>query len=157
MSQPLVIFHYQEKKTSILCNKSDKMKNICGKFASEIQEDVNKLYFIYYGELINMKLEYENQIDEIDIREYSMDIIVIKRNNKNEEIICPEFNENEEKIDKENMNEIIGKIKIRKEDINKDIRIINSFEESKWDFGDDNNKYKNENEIKKCKIKINNK
>ena len=157
MSQALVIFNYKEKKVSISCNTSEKMKNIYERFASGIQEDVNKLDFIYNGEIINKELKYEEQIDEIDRREYSMDIIVINRNNKNEEIICPEFNENEEKIDKENMNEIIGKIKIRKEDINKYIRIINSFEESQCDFGDDNNKYKNENEIKKCKIKINNK
>ena len=82
MSQALVIFNYKEKKTSISCNTSEKMKNICERFASGIQEDVNKLDFIYNGEIINKELKYEDQVDEIDRREYSMDIIVINRNNK---------------------------------------------------------------------------
>ena len=52
-------------------------------------------------------------------------------------------------------NEITAKINIGKKDINKEIRIINSFEEYKR-----RNIYKsidgNEKEIKKCKIEINN-
>ena len=57
-----------------------------------------------------------------------------------------------------NINEIKAEIKIKQKDINKNIRIINSFEEyiRKKRIVDDNDKYKNEKEIKKCKIKINN-
>ena len=61
-------------------------------------------------------------------------------------------------------NEIIAEINIEKYDINKEIRIINSYEEydRQQQFSiyfpshliDD---YKNEKEIKKCIIKINNK
>ena len=56
------------------------------------------------------------------------------------------------------INYIIAEINIKNKDINKNIRIINSHEEC----GRSNNlkiydEYKNENEIKKCKIKINNK
>ena len=55
-----------------------------------------------------------------------------------------------------NINEINAEIKIKGKDINKYIRIINSYEEYKRDFELDD-KYKNEKEIKeKCKIKINN-
>ena len=57
-------------------------------------------------------------------------------------------------------NYIIAEIDIKEEDINKDIRIINSFEEYKrengW-YGGKEDEYQNEKEIKKCKIKINNK
>ena len=62
---------------------------------------------------------------------------------------------------KENESYIIATINIKKEDINKNIRIINSFEEVNKDFyfgkEEDRHKYENEKEIKKCKIKINDK
>ena len=61
-------------------------------------------------------------------------------------------------INKENY--IIAEINIKKHNINENIRIINSFEESKKQINwrDDQNSYKNEKEIKeKCIIKINNK
>ena len=58
-----------------------------------------------------------------------------------------------------NINYIIAEIDIKENDVNKDIRIINSFEEYKrekeWK-GEKEDEYKNEEEIKKCKIKINN-
>ena len=61
-----------------------------------------------------------------------------------------------------NENYIIGEIDIKNEDINKDIRIINSFEECKRIYNrkddKDDYKYENEKEIKEiCKIEINNK
>ena len=58
-------------------------------------------------------------------------------------------------------NYIQAEIEIREEYINKNIRIINSFEEIKrekgWSDKEDDYKYENEKEIKKCKIKINEK
>ena len=59
-------------------------------------------------------------------------------------------------------NYITSEIFIKNSDINKDIRIINSFEEAKrenkWKNRKDDYKYENEKEIKeKCIIKINNK
>ena len=59
-----------------------------------------------------------------------------------------------------NNNYIIAEINIKEDDINKKIRIINSFEEVKktngWKNGKDDYKYKNEKEIKEnCLIKIN--
>jgi len=66
---------------------------------------------------------------------------------------------NKNEIIKNKENYIIGEINIKKEDINKNIRIINSFEEAAR-----NNKYikfeeqyKNEKNIKECEITINDK
>jgi len=59
-----------------------------------------------------------------------------------------------------NKNYIIAEIYITKENLNKDIRIINSYEEERRTKGMGYNiedKYKNEDEIKKCEIKINDK
>ena len=80
--------------------------------------------------------------------------------------------ESKQELDKENNiqieenfnNYIISEINIKEEDLNKDIRIINSYEEYKRSDDNDNKKnnkkefndeYKNEDEIKKCQIKIN--
>ena len=61
-----------------------------------------------------------------------------------------------------NINIIKAEINIKEDNINKNIRIINSFEqckrEFKWKNDNDDYKYKNEKEIKEnCEIKINNK
>ena len=66
------------------------------------------------------------------------------------------------KVNKEKENYIISEIEIKEEDINKDIRIINSFEEvkrnNKLEDSKNDYKYENEKEIKdNCKIEINNK
>ena len=90
MSQAIVIFNYKNIRTGISCIESEKMINICERFASKIQEDVNKLDFIYNGDLINKELKYEDQVDEIDKREYIMNLIVNNKK-KNEEIICPKY------------------------------------------------------------------
>ena len=63
--------------------------------------------------------------------------------------------------EKINKNIIIGEIDITNKDINKNIRIINSFEQFKRENNrkneEDDYKYENEKEIKeKCKIKIDN-
>ena len=56
-----------------------------------------------------------------------------------------------------NIYEIKAEIEIKQKDINKNIRIINSFEEYMIKKILEDDKYKNEKEIKeKCKIKINN-
>ena len=61
----------------------------------------------------------------------------------------------------EDINYIKAEIEIKEIDIDKKIRIINSFEETKreekWSDKEDDYKYENEKEIKNCKIIINGK
>ena len=73
-----------------------------------------------------------------------------------------QFLENELNIKINHKNKIIGEIYIKKEDVGKDIRIFNSFENRKreggWYVSNDDLKYKNEKEIKEnVEIKINGK
>ena len=63
-------------------------------------------------------------------------------------------------INNENINNfIIAEINVNDEDMNRDIRIINSYEECLRNYPDDSwakdNIYNNEEEIKQCEIKIN--
>ena len=108
----------------------------------------------------NRNYEKLNNINEIlinngsiinDIKEIVIDNDIINNKVKN---IIHIFN-------KMNKNYIKAEIEIKEDDINKEIRIINSFEEFKSLYGWDDkneNEYENEKEIKeKCKIKINNK
>ena len=67
---------------------------------------------------------------------------------------------NNEQKEKEK-NYIISEINIEEKDLNREIRIINSYEQYKREenyieeYGVDLNKYNNEETIKDCKIKIN--
>jgi hypothetical protein len=71
--------------------------------------------------------------------------------------VIQKFNEKNPQIINNNINYIIAEINISEEDINKNIRIINSYEEAKKEHdyleGDNNEKELREN----CVIKINNK
>ena len=93
MSQALVIYNYKNKRSSLSCTTFEKMINICERIASKIQEDLNKLDFIYNGALINRDLKFEEQVNEIDKIDYNMNLIVVNKR-EYEEIICPECNEN---------------------------------------------------------------
>ena len=60
----LANFIYKGIKTSIQCLNEDKMKNICNKFASKIDQNINTFYFIYNGSKINYDLTfYQNLIE----------------------------------------------------------------------------------------------
>ena len=156
MSEATVIFNFKGEKIKIKCINTEKMENICERFTSEIKVKINKLYFKYNGNLINEELKYEElaNVKDKDI----MNIIVEEENKRkiNDKI---KLEENKDKI---NDNYIIAEINIKEEDINKQIRIINSYEECNgkyygWIDNEDNYISENEGEIKeKCQIKINN-
>ena len=140
ISDPTVIFNYKDKLTYIRCNISDNMKNICERFAFEIKENINNLCFKINDNIINEKLKYEELVDNG----------------------CKNINIKVEEINKRdnsgNKNYIIAEIIIKKEDLNKDVRIINSSEVIKEDIEkEDYYKYNHEEEIKNCKIEINDK
>ena len=137
----MTIFTYNDNKTSIKCLTSEKLINICAKFASIIKKNISKFNFKYNGNIINKELKYEEFINEKDRNSINITIEEIKDENMN--------------------NYIIGEIYIKEEDINKDIRNINSLEnlkrEKEYHDASDDYKLENEKEIKeKIIIKINN-
>jgi hypothetical protein len=82
-----VNFNYNGINTIIQCLKDDYIKDICIKFTSKIQIDLNNLIFVYGGELLNIELKY----NEIIKNKERMNILVYDKNstyiNKNERII----------------------------------------------------------------------
>ena len=138
MSNARATFSFEGKEIKIQCFNEDKMKDICQKFANKIKKNLNSLLFIYGGDYINFDLSFKEQASIVDKERNEMSILAYK-------------NEGEE-------NYIIAKIGIKDEDVNKEIKIINSYEnfirENPGKLEEDDI-FKNEDEIKNVEIQIN--
>ena len=55
-------FSYNGYLTLIQCKESDIMKDIIGKFVSKAELDINKIYFLYGGNIINNELTVKELI-----------------------------------------------------------------------------------------------
>ena len=132
-------------KDKYVASEIAQVKNLCGELAkmtegfigSEIEQVVVSSLCDAFFE--NRALKFEDLVD--DGNNY-INILVENKANI---------------IDSEKRNYITAEIIVKKDDINKDLRIINSSEEMKMFHKEDYNKYDNEEEIKNCKIEINGK
>ena len=96
-----VIFNYQGLETKIQCNKEDKMKDICNNFANKTGLDINLIYFLYDGKILNLELTF-NQLKNLYAKDKNeMKILVQKfkstliiNDTESKEIICSECKEN---------------------------------------------------------------
>ena len=97
-----IIFSYDGRETTIQCQAQDKMNDICQKFASKINVDINQIYFISGGNKLNLELSFSQLVNSIDKDSNIIKILVcdktknISKENlkKSKEIICPECNKN---------------------------------------------------------------
>ena len=81
----IAIFLFNGNEIKIQCSKEDKMKDICLKFVSKINMNINEIYFIYGGNIINLELKYKEVVNKIDNNE--MKILVYEK--EKEGLICP--------------------------------------------------------------------
>ena len=97
-----VEFIYEDKKIIIQCNENDKIKDICKRFASKLNLEMNSLFFICGGEKINLELSFINLANTMNKESNKISIIVfenkIEAASKNvikmKEVICPKCGEN---------------------------------------------------------------
>ena len=97
-----IIFIYKGEKTTIQCNRQEKMKDIFKKYESKIGLDITNLFFISNGNKINEELMFEEIISASDIKENEINILVYKKNEqikkenimKSKEVICPTCKDN---------------------------------------------------------------
>ena len=95
-----VKFIFEGTETVIQCNNEDKMNKICNKFVNKIGIDIDTIYFLYNGDLINSELKFNEQAKKIDKDKNEMNIVVNKLNTstiineERKEILCPECGEN---------------------------------------------------------------
>ena len=133
--------------------------------ASGIIQKVNDFEFDYdistergsSGSPIILYTQNENSILVIGIHKEGVPNEKLNSGTFIGEIFNNEYNKIKNSANNINNNYIIAEINIKQEDINKDIRIINSYEEHhKFFYGHNKEEYMNEEEIKKCEIGINN-
>ena len=121
-----VIFIFNGEKINIQCLNEDKMKDICSKYSNKINKNVNDIFFLYGGNIINLDLKYNDIINSIDKNINEMIVTVYEK--EKEGLICPKCGENI-KIDNkifnniltfnENLNETLIGLKDQIENLNK--------------------------------------
>ena len=118
MEEIKVIFILDDINVEIKCSKENVMKNICQKFASKFNININSYLFLNQGKQINFNLCVKDYIDLINKINNEMVISVYK----NDKIACPKCKEKillnkeitEEIILNNNeMKEIINEIKLK--------------------------------------------
>ena len=101
MSEAKIIFNLEGINITIQCSIEDKIKDICQKYATKIDSNINSLLFLYGGNQMNMELKFKEQANSIDINNKEMNVLVYKKDN--DDFICPHCNNkiklNTEKID----------------------------------------------------------
>ena len=121
----LANFTFNGIKTAIQCVKEDKIKDICAKYASKIDKDLNSLYFSYNGNQINNELTFYEQANSLDKQNLEMNILVIPNKDSNK-LKCPKCGYNLENIKvfnglikfNKNINNMLNELKSQIELIN---------------------------------------
>ena len=70
-------FNYNSNNSFILAINEDKMRKVCSKFTQKIQLDLNNIYFMYSGNIVNLDLSVEQIINNTDKERKIMSIIVM--------------------------------------------------------------------------------
>ena len=94
-------FTYIGRETLIQCKNEDKLKDICEQFCTKQQKDIDKLIFIYSGEVLNLEFTLKDVINKTDKENKKMNVLVYDRNTtnineriiKSKDIICPKCGE----------------------------------------------------------------
>ena len=105
MSEANILFTLDGNELIIQCSKEDKMKDICQKYATKVNENINSLLFLYGGNIINFELRFKDQANSIDNTNNKMSILVYK--NEIDEFVCPKCGERL-KVDTTKIDEIIS-------------------------------------------------
>ena len=118
-----VVFTFNGNNHTIQCTTDDKMENICQKYCTKLNINMNSLLFLYGGNQINMNLKFNDQVNSMDKLNKVMQILVYKSDT--DDFICPKCGEkiklNKEKIDEiivfNNIKDTINGIKMNIENI----------------------------------------
>ena len=90
MSEAKIIFNLDGIDINIPCSTEDKIKDICQKYVTKIESDINSLLFLYGGNQMNMELRFKEQAKLMDLDRKEMKVLVYKK--ENDDIICPHCN-----------------------------------------------------------------
>ena len=92
----IVEFTFNEIITKMKCNINEKMGNICKRFSSKIDKDINNLYFLYNEKKINEEYTFNQQVNIYHKNGKIINIFVYEKNFYNSQnkkkkgnVICP--------------------------------------------------------------------
>ena len=105
MDEANVLFTLDGMDLIIQCTFEEKMRDICQKYASKIEENLDSLAFFYEGNQINFELLFKNQANSLDKANKKMKVLVYK--NEGDIIKCPKCNE-KIKLKNEKIDDIIS-------------------------------------------------
>ena len=87
-------FSFEGTETVIQCLKDEKMKNICNKYSTKINIDINSLIFLYGGNQVNQELAFNEQTNSVDKERNEINILVYKNKQREEnKLKCPKCGE----------------------------------------------------------------
>ena len=115
MSEAKIVFNFEGRNLTIQCSQEDKIKDICQKFSTKIDSNINSLIFLYGGNKMNMELKFKEQANSMDIDNKEMKVLVYKK--ENDDFTCPHCN-TKIKLNTEKIDDIILSINNIKDTIN---------------------------------------
>ena len=91
MSEANVVFTLDGSNLTIQCSKTDKMRDICQRFAIKAEKNINSLLFLYGGNQLNLDLTFEIQATLLDKANNEMKILAYE--NEINSFACPKCGE----------------------------------------------------------------
>jgi len=80
-----VTFIFKGENIIIQCNNNDKMKDICNKFITKVNIDINSVYFLFNVEKLNLDSSLKETFKNYD-KANQMNILVMEIDNENENV-----------------------------------------------------------------------
>ena len=71
-------FTFDGVDMTIPCSIKDKMRDICQKYCTKIEKNINSLVFLYGGSLLNFDLSFEQQANSMDNQRKKCKCLYIK-------------------------------------------------------------------------------
>ena len=80
-------FNFEGKTEEIKCKRSEYIKDVIKQYVKNIQKDLENIYFLYNGNIINKEMKIEEMIKNKDNKENELQILVyeLETNDKNKE------------------------------------------------------------------------
>ena len=101
MSQANVIFTLDGADLTVQCSPEDKIRDICLRYVTKIESNLNSFLFLYGGNKLNFDLRFDEQANSLDRENNIMKVLVYKK--EDDGFTCPKCGEkiklNTEKID----------------------------------------------------------
>ena len=78
MSEARIVFTLEGTDLTMQCSSEEKMKDICQKYATKIDKNMNSLLFLYEGNKVNFDLTFKEQAGSSNENSKEIKIMVKK-------------------------------------------------------------------------------